>query len=125
MTRLLLGDHNLSVERLRYPSRYRSAVPRDLRLCRFCRAEVEDEAHALLDCDAHARLRDLREELMQVAAKVDPGLYARRAGCTSLDFLIILLRSRALVHNVARFIYQVLNVYDGEPRFVPLVFRVP
>ncbi|KAJ7084594.1 hypothetical protein B0H15DRAFT_939909 [Mycena belliarum] len=36
LTRLLLGDHSLSVERLRYPSRYRLAIPRDARLCRFC-----------------------------------------------------------------------------------------
>ncbi|KAJ7889623.1 hypothetical protein B0H13DRAFT_1610154, partial [Mycena leptocephala] len=36
LTGLLLGDHLLSVERLRYPARYREAVPHDHRLCRLC-----------------------------------------------------------------------------------------
>ncbi|KAJ7887948.1 hypothetical protein B0H13DRAFT_2342185 [Mycena leptocephala] len=40
LTGLLLGDHNLSVERLRYPARYREIVPRRFRLCRFCRGSV-------------------------------------------------------------------------------------
>ncbi|KAJ7628026.1 hypothetical protein DFH06DRAFT_1226943 [Mycena polygramma] len=33
LTRLLLGDHTLSVERLRYPARYRQSIPREERLC--------------------------------------------------------------------------------------------
>ncbi|KAJ7197661.1 hypothetical protein GGX14DRAFT_574135 [Mycena pura] len=36
LTRLLLSDYNLSVERLK-----------------FCRGIVEDEVHALFGCDAH------------------------------------------------------------------------
>ncbi|KAJ7753051.1 armadillo-type protein [Mycena maculata] len=61
LTRLLLSDHNLSVERLRYPVRYRRAIPREERLCRFCQVGVEDEVHALLDRIAHPPLSDLRE----------------------------------------------------------------
>ncbi|KAJ7213127.1 hypothetical protein GGX14DRAFT_564170 [Mycena pura] len=38
LTRLLLSNHNLSVERLRFCS---------------CRGIVEDEVHALFGCDAH------------------------------------------------------------------------
>ncbi|KAJ7124457.1 hypothetical protein C8R44DRAFT_619990 [Mycena epipterygia] len=60
LTRLLLSDHTLSVERLRYPARYRLAIPREEPLCRFCRAAVEDEAHALLNCNGLALLTDLR-----------------------------------------------------------------
>ncbi|KAJ7877143.1 hypothetical protein B0H13DRAFT_993473 [Mycena leptocephala] len=37
LTRMLLSDHNLSVERLRYRVRYRLPIPREERLCRFCR----------------------------------------------------------------------------------------
>ncbi|KAJ7438023.1 hypothetical protein B0H11DRAFT_1829642, partial [Mycena galericulata] len=60
LTGLLLGDHNLSVERLRYPARYRERVPREYRLCRLCRGAVEDEVHALFDCAASVRLVELR-----------------------------------------------------------------
>ncbi|KAJ7454295.1 hypothetical protein B0H11DRAFT_2325025 [Mycena galericulata] len=56
LTRLLLSDHNLSVERLRYPVRYRLAIPREERLCRFCRDGVEDEVHLLLECEGSSRL---------------------------------------------------------------------
>ncbi|KAJ7201576.1 hypothetical protein GGX14DRAFT_304047, partial [Mycena pura] len=65
ITRLMLSDHNLSVERLRYPGRYRAAAPRELRLCRFCRAAVEDEAHAILVCTAHGALQPIRETFLR------------------------------------------------------------
>jgi hypothetical protein len=65
MTGLLLGDHNLSVERLRYPARYREAIPRQHRLCRFCRGGVEDEVHALFDCTANLRLVELRSQFLK------------------------------------------------------------
>jgi hypothetical protein len=65
----MLSDHNLSVERLRYPGRYGAAAPRELRLCRFCRTAVEDEAHAILVCTysvctAHVGLQPLRETFL-------------------------------------------------------------
>ncbi|KAJ7456855.1 hypothetical protein B0H11DRAFT_2243748 [Mycena galericulata] len=60
LTRLLLSDHNLSVERLRYPARYRLAIPREERLCRFCRDGVEDEVHSLLECEGSSRLMEMR-----------------------------------------------------------------
>jgi hypothetical protein len=71
MTGLLLGDHNLSVERLRYPARYRNAVPREHRLCRFCRRAVEDEVHALFDCSADFRLVDLRTDFLDSLLNCD------------------------------------------------------
>ncbi|KAJ7503252.1 hypothetical protein B0H11DRAFT_1629693, partial [Mycena galericulata] len=72
LTGLLLGDHNLSVERLRYPARYRERVPREYRLCRFCCRAVEDEAHALFGCTASVRLVDLRARFLGDLAKRDP-----------------------------------------------------
>ncbi|KAJ7157667.1 hypothetical protein C8R43DRAFT_1183068, partial [Mycena crocata] len=64
ITGLLLGDHNLSVERLRYPARYRAKVPREFRLCRLCRGAVADETHALLDCNTEERLVILRSDFL-------------------------------------------------------------
>ncbi|KZV88986.1 hypothetical protein EXIGLDRAFT_587321, partial [Exidia glandulosa HHB12029] len=56
LTRLLVSDHCLAVELLRYSSRDRPPVPRELRVCRFCRTEVEDEIHALFYCSADPAL---------------------------------------------------------------------
>ncbi|KAL1671224.1 hypothetical protein EV122DRAFT_198048, partial [Schizophyllum commune] len=62
---LLLSDHALAVEVLRHPDRYRHAVgPREDRLCRMCRAAVEDEVHALLQCRGHTELIGLREDFL-------------------------------------------------------------
>ncbi|GAW05831.1 hypothetical protein LENED_007714 [Lentinula edodes] len=47
-TRLITSSHALSIERLRYEERYRSPIPREWRLCHFCRGAVEDECHALM-----------------------------------------------------------------------------
>jgi hypothetical protein len=41
---IMFSSHGLAVERLKWQERYRAPVPRDWRLCRFCRRRVEDEA---------------------------------------------------------------------------------
>ncbi|KAJ6566128.1 hypothetical protein B0H19DRAFT_1024982 [Mycena capillaripes] len=64
ITGRLLGDHNLSVERLQYPARSRDAVPRENRLCQFCRGGIEDEVHALLDCTGNPRIFKLRSQFL-------------------------------------------------------------
>ncbi|KZV81681.1 hypothetical protein EXIGLDRAFT_579149, partial [Exidia glandulosa HHB12029] len=55
LTRLLLSDHGLAVERLRY-----EGVAHEDRMCRFCLVEVEDEMHALFACDGNEELARLR-----------------------------------------------------------------
>lgn len=125
MTGLLLGDHNLSVERLRYPARYRNAVPREHRLCRFCRRAVEDEVHALFDCSADFRLVDLRTDFLDSLLNCDPVAHALSVSHSSYEFMIKLVSSRKAVKLFAKYIYQVLNIFDGTPRYFPLVFRSP
>ncbi len=53
LVRLLTSSHTLAVEVLRWAERRRSSIPRDVDegLCRYCRWEVEDEAHVLLYCE--------------------------------------------------------------------------
>lgn len=51
-TSIMFSSNAFAVERLRcqWGERYRAPVPREWRLCRFCRASVEDEVHALMEC---------------------------------------------------------------------------
>ncbi|KAJ7864656.1 hypothetical protein B0H13DRAFT_2353537 [Mycena leptocephala] len=86
MTGLLLGDHNLSVERLRYGARYRMPVPREFRLCRFCRGSVEDEVHALFECAAEPRLIEFRADFLGRLAERDPGLRALYGSIPNYEF---------------------------------------
>jgi hypothetical protein len=60
-TSIMFSSHALAVERLRWKERYRATVPREWRLCRFCRVCVEDEVHALLQCRGHDDLAPIRD----------------------------------------------------------------
>ncbi|KAJ6467524.1 hypothetical protein C8R47DRAFT_813643 [Mycena vitilis] len=125
LTGLLLGDHLLSVERLRYPARYRDAVPRNLRLCRFCRGAVEDEVHALLDCTANARLVGLRVRFLDKLSICDPDLRAIHSQVSNYSFLLKLIPSRKAVRQFAMYVFDVLALYQEYPRFFPVVLRLP
>ena len=83
LTRLLLCDHNLSVERLRYRIRYRLPIPREKQLCRFCRGAVGVEVHALLDCDRHLPLVNLRQSFLCDILALDPALRAAQTVSSS------------------------------------------
>ncbi|KAJ7157725.1 hypothetical protein C8R46DRAFT_1195605 [Mycena filopes] len=120
MTGLLLGDHNLSSERLRYPSRYRSAVPRNFRLCRFCRAAVEDEVHALFDCIHDAGLVELRRNFLDSLAPCDPVVWGSYTVISNYDFMLRLVASRKAVQIFAKYIFLVLSLYQETPRYYPL-----
>ncbi|KAJ7140770.1 hypothetical protein C8R44DRAFT_726490 [Mycena epipterygia] len=125
MTGLLIGDHNLSIERLRYPARYRDAVPRQHRLCRFCRGGVEDEVHALFDCDAEPRLVELRSHFMQQLAHCDPMMHASHMEMSNYDFMLKLISSRKAIQVFAKYIYLVLCLFQETPRYFPVAFRIP
>ncbi|KAJ7031290.1 hypothetical protein C8F04DRAFT_898677, partial [Mycena alexandri] len=111
LTRLLLSDHNLSVERLRYPARHRLPIPRDERLCRFCRRDVEDEVHALLECDAYSPLVALRDTFLEDAFQCDSALEAAYQLLPRYDFLHRVLSSRKAVKRFAKFVHEVLGLF--------------
>jgi hypothetical protein len=74
LTRLMLSDHGLAVERLRRAERGRPPVPRERRVCRLCRDGVEDEIHAMLVCDGDVELTRLRGEFMAKTEQEVPGI---------------------------------------------------
>lgn len=45
LTKFILSDHDLAVERLRWYN-----IPRHLRLCRMCQSEVETHEHVMFGC---------------------------------------------------------------------------
>ncbi|KAJ6591290.1 hypothetical protein DFH09DRAFT_1074010 [Mycena vulgaris] len=101
LTRLLLGDHSLSIERLRYPARYRLAVPREERLCRFCREAIEDEVHALLACEAQLPLVKLRGTFLADVFECDSVLNEAFETLSPHAFLCRVVSSRAAVTRLA------------------------
>ncbi|KAF7355921.1 Reverse transcriptase domain-containing protein [Mycena venus] len=124
LTRLLLGDHNLSVERLRYRVRYRLPIPREERLCRFCRNAVEDEVHATLDCEAQPTLIDLRTSFLHDIFECDPPLKSEYEVLSHYDFLCRMVSSRKGVARLAKYACDVLAVFDSVERFIPAGYNV-
>ncbi|KAF9021198.1 hypothetical protein BDZ89DRAFT_893282, partial [Hymenopellis radicata] len=60
LTRILLSEHLLAVERLRWSDHAFPSLPRHRRLCRLCGLDVETPEHALLTCGATRELVDVR-----------------------------------------------------------------
>ncbi|KAJ7138525.1 hypothetical protein C8R43DRAFT_893302 [Mycena crocata] len=125
LTRLLLSDHNLSVERLRYPGRYRAAAPRAMRLCRFCRTAVEDEAHALLVCNGQPRLQPLRADFLRDIAADVGGFEDKWSPDGAYEFLKWLLSERKVVTRLAKFVADVMAVFDANPRYIAATLYLP
>ncbi|KAJ7619987.1 hypothetical protein DFH06DRAFT_1144193 [Mycena polygramma] len=113
-----LGDHTLSVERLRYPARYRRAIPREARLCRLCRVEVEDEVHALLVCTASLELTELRERFLEDAFLRDDELEQSFDDMTRYEFLRRMVSSRKAIERIARFVFEALALFDRFQRIL-------
>ncbi|KAJ7150825.1 hypothetical protein C8R43DRAFT_1191268 [Mycena crocata] len=124
LTRLLLSDHNLSVERLRYPARYRMAIPREHRLCRLCELAVEDEVHVLLDCKTHAALSELRSNFLSDIFACDVNLESVFQQMGHYDFLRHVISSRKVVARVAKFVCEVFNLINGLQRYIPAGYEI-
>ncbi|KAJ7704257.1 hypothetical protein B0H16DRAFT_1828523 [Mycena metata] len=86
LTGLLLGDHLLSVEWLR-----------------FCRGGVEDEVHTLFDCTGEQRLVQLRDRFLAGLSVCDANIHARYGQITNYDFLLQLVSTRKGIKLFANF----------------------
>lgn len=75
LTRVLVSQHPLAVERMRYKTRaHRVIVPREQRLCRFGCDCVETVEHAMFFCAGPGELVDCRNNFLNVMMPVEPGL---------------------------------------------------
>ncbi|KAF7974114.1 hypothetical protein HWV62_13319 [Athelia sp. TMB] len=115
MTRLLLSDHLLAVERLRYTERGRPAIPRELRLCRFCKVEVETPEHALLICTGDIRLIELREVFLMQARWEIEGVPVHITGDNAVECLKGLIYERRTIDVFAKFVHEALCIFRDTP----------
>jgi hypothetical protein len=115
VTSIMLSTHGLAVERLRWRERYRAPVPRDWRLCRFCRSHVEDEGHALLECVSHPDLEGLRDVFRVAVHTLIPEFQWPRDISGQLRDL---LQEKRLAIPLAKFIFDITNVFYASPVFI-------
>ncbi|KAJ7167411.1 hypothetical protein C8R43DRAFT_174350 [Mycena crocata] len=118
-TRLMLSDHRLAVEGLRHGNRVWRFVERELRLCRFGCAAVEDECHALLVCGGHPSLTGLRAHFLRDAYALRPDLRQQVQTMAAGDFLMIIVHCRDVTKRLAKFVYDIFAVFEQTEMLVP------
>ncbi|KAF8059047.1 hypothetical protein FPV67DRAFT_1521050 [Lyophyllum atratum] len=115
LTHLVLSCHELAIERLRWSERRREPVPRQFRVCRFCKDGLEDAVHAVITCP-HGPLVILRQEFW---TQVDVSLPGFRAKHSEPDVLLrALLAQRVIVSLLAKLAYDVLQIFYAEPIYL-------
>ncbi|KAJ7170256.1 hypothetical protein C8R43DRAFT_875940, partial [Mycena crocata] len=114
ITRLLLSQHNLAVERLRHSARRKEPVPRHLRLCRFGCNKLESVEHALLLCTRSLDLVQKRSRFIAAVSSKVPSIQTVNHD-TATVVLKTLIFNRETVCQVAKFAWQAFRVYDTLP----------
>jgi hypothetical protein len=93
LSRLITSSHNLRVETGRW--QHNPPLPRERRLCFFCRNKLEDEYHFVMECPLY---NELRKQLI-------PGYYIRRP--SMFKFLNLLqTENKKLLNAVAKFVFK-------------------
>ena len=109
LIQIVTGNHQLAIERLRWNERNRPAIPREERLCRFCKSQIEDPAHALSECTGNDDLKALRGRFMENVIKGLPQ-YRKQYG-NAWEMFRTLLADERVTDLLAKLCYNVLEVY--------------
>ncbi|PBK70984.1 hypothetical protein ARMSODRAFT_864056, partial [Armillaria solidipes] len=118
LTRLFLSSHVLAVEVLRWSERYRPRIPREWRLCRFCKIAVEDEIHALLRCTIAPGLAELRGRFLADTYAACPMLVDTWDRLDDENRLACLLQLPILDSRLAQYVHLVLELFRAAPVYV-------
>jgi hypothetical protein len=118
ITSLLLSTHLLAVEILRYGDHlHKREDDRSRRVCRFCKSEVETPEHALLACEASVEVKSLRTAFLERLFSDAPILRSRMAQLNLIEFFKAMLYERSTIALVAKFAFEVLEVFYATPVF--------
>ncbi|KAJ7742564.1 hypothetical protein B0H16DRAFT_1860835, partial [Mycena metata] len=119
LTSLLLSTHHLALEVLRYANHAHQPVARSDRLCRFCKVEVETPEHALVTCTSSSDLTELRSAFLAKLFHDAPHLANLMAQLSNTEFLKSMVYSRPTIALVAKFAFNVLELFYAVPVLRP------
>jgi len=109
LLRLVTAEHGLAVEIGR-----RRGLPRELRLCRLCGAEVEDEIHILLECTGDPEVPSARSEWLSALRERKPR-WSPREGLSREEQVALVgrwLHDKELLPLLARTVHHILSIVD-------------
>ncbi|KZV69764.1 hypothetical protein PENSPDRAFT_652043, partial [Peniophora sp. CONT] len=116
MAKLMVSSHPLALEQLRHTSGVRNgrkklAVPRELRLCRFCSLAVESPEHALLSCSGSARLTALRADFYAKIQVLRPDLVGPTTELEAERVLKAMIAAREISSLLAAFVRRAFELF--------------
>lgn len=114
LTRLLLSEHDLAVERLRWEN-----VDHRQRLCRLCRRGVEDPQHALFVCEGSPQLVELRTSFYRSVIALDNDLWLLLLQLDVTDMIRVLSVQEATLPSFARYVRDVLRLFGEFQMYRP------
>lgn len=121
LTRYILSNHTLAVERLRWRDRRAYDIPRHLRRCRLCLSYPEDPPHVLLQC-ADPTLTSLRQSFITSLPRPLSTTLRQHIDVHSpqstLQYLIMTLKAPGM-NSLASYTHQVSTFIDKHPLYVP------
>ncbi|KAJ7274405.1 hypothetical protein B0H12DRAFT_396933 [Mycena haematopus] len=106
-----------AVEVLRYVDHAHQPVPRSERLCRLCRQEIESPEHALITCESSDKLVNMRAVFLGKLFTDLPQLRSQMAELSNTEFLKAIIYPRSTIALVAKFAYEVLELFYEVPVF--------
>ena len=118
LTRLLLSNHCLAIECLRYAGRYFNPSPRDRRLCRFGCAQVETVEHALFFCRGSLDVMELRAAFVVRMRHLLPAV-GHIATDNATQVLKNLIFNRDTVCKTAKFVHHIMSEFNSVPIWRP------
>ncbi|KAJ7730266.1 hypothetical protein DFH07DRAFT_756385, partial [Mycena maculata] len=119
LTCLLVSQHPLAVERMRYKSQYRWVdIPRDQRRCRFGCNEVETVEHAMFFCHESHGLDTCREFFVAAMGLTEP-MVMSVSPWNATSVLKSLIFQRNTVCQVAKYAWKVFAIFDATPMVWP------
>jgi hypothetical protein len=119
LTRLLVSQHPLAVERMRYKQRYhRENVPRHCRLCRFGCGVVETVEHALFFCTGAVKLTECRGMFVDTVRDRDPRILTVTPD-NGTEILKTLIFRRDTVCQIAKLAHKIFAIFGEEPMVWP------
>ncbi|KAJ7272399.1 hypothetical protein C8J57DRAFT_1064688, partial [Mycena rebaudengoi] len=122
---LLLSQHELAIESLRYNPRYYWRVERHLRLCRFGCDDVEIVEHALFFCGGSENLADVRHKFVRAVSAKAPSVLTLQNEENATVVLKKIIFNKETVCRIAKFASQTFRIFSTRPLRRPASSRRP
>ena len=115
LTSILLSIHQLAVEILRYVNYGHQQVPRENRLCRFCKTGIETPEHVMITCTLLNALVELHRTFLEQLFLKCPNLQRHLTEDSNTEFLKVIKNSRPSIALVAKFAHDILQLFYAIP----------